>query len=165
MSKTSTDAVRHTLNGPTMGSRWTAVFYAAPGLHREPLQMALQTTVDQVDAQMSTWRDDSELMRLNQVPVGMWCPTSPELLHVLTLGLAVGRTTRGAFDIGMGDATHPYLTECESVVLSIRKNFPAIKIAVGGQAFIPTERLWEKWPIDFYSKKAIDLIEWAKENI
>ena len=59
----------------------------------------------------------------------------------------------------------PYLTECESVVLSIRKNFPAIKIAVGGQAFIPTERLWEKWPIDFYSKKAIDLIEWAKENI
>ena len=108
MSKTSTDAVRHTLNGPTMGSRWTAVFYAAPGLHREPLQMALQTTADQVDAQMSTWRDDSELMRLNQVPVGMWCPTSPELLHVLTLGLAVGRTTRGAFDIGMGDATQAW---------------------------------------------------------
>ena len=67
--------------------------------------------------------------------------------------------------VALSVTMQPYLTECESVVLSIRKNFPAIKIAVGGQAFIPTERLWEKWPIDFYSKKAIDLIEWAKENI
>ncbi len=108
MSKTFTDAVRHTMHGPTMGSRWTAVFYAAPGLHKEALQMALQATVDQVDAQMSTWRDDSELMRLNQVPVGIWCPVSAELLHVLALGLEVGRTTQGAFDIGMGDATQAW---------------------------------------------------------
>ncbi len=32
MSKMSTDLVRHALNGPTMGTRWSALFHTAPGL-------------------------------------------------------------------------------------------------------------------------------------
>ena len=32
MSKTSTDLARHALNGPTMGTRWSALFFTAPGL-------------------------------------------------------------------------------------------------------------------------------------
>lgn len=108
MSKTSTELVRHALNGPTMGTRWSALFYAAPGLDTGPLQAALQQAVDAVDAQMSTWRPDSNLMRLNRAPVGSPVTLPAELARVLALGLAIGRASGGAFDIGLGDAVQAW---------------------------------------------------------
>ena len=53
---------------------------------------------------MSTWKTDSDLMRLNAAPVGEWQEVPARLLHVLRLGLEIGRASGGAFDIGMGDA-------------------------------------------------------------
>ncbi|MGD9863931.1 MAG: FAD:protein FMN transferase [Pseudodonghicola sp.] len=103
MSKTSTE-VRRALNGPTMGTRWSALVFAAEGFDPAPLQAALQAAVDLVDAQMSTWKPDSDLMRLNAAPVGEWVEIPPQLMQVLQLGLKIGATSGGAFDIGMGDA-------------------------------------------------------------
>ena len=105
MSKMSTDRARIALNGPTMGTRWSALFYAEPGLDPNPLRAALQAAVDEVDAQMSTWKPDSDLMRLNAAPVGDWVEVPGRLSEVLCLGLEIGRASGGAFDIGMGDAT------------------------------------------------------------
>lgn len=104
MSKTSTDLTRHALNGPTMGTRWAALFHAAPDFDVEPLRAALQAAVDEVDAQMSTWKPESDLMRLSAAPVGAWVDVPRHLLNVLLLGLEIGRASGGAFDIGMGDA-------------------------------------------------------------
>lgn len=104
MSRTSTERVRHALNGPAMGSRWSALLFAAPGFDPDPLRDALQAAVDEVDAQMSTWRPDSDLMRLNAAPVGDWVPAPAGLIEVLRLGLEIGRASGGAFDIGLGDA-------------------------------------------------------------
>lgn len=104
MSKTSTDLVRHALNGATMGTRWTALFFAAPEIDPDPIQTALQAAVDVVDMQMSTWKPDSDLMRLNAAPVGKWTTVPPDLAHVLRLGLEIGRASGGAFDIGQGEA-------------------------------------------------------------
>lgn len=104
MSRMSTDRARLALNGPTMGTRWSALFFAEPGFDAGAVQAALQAAVDEVDAQMSTWRPDSDLMRLNAAPVGE-CVAVPERLgHVLRLGLEIGRASGGAFDIGIGDA-------------------------------------------------------------
>ncbi|MCL7466816.1 FAD:protein FMN transferase [Phaeovulum sp. NW3] len=108
MSKMSTDLVRHALSGPTMGTRWSALFFADPGFDPAPVQTALQTAVDAVDAQMSTWKPDSDLMRLNAAPVGEWQRVPPDLARVLALGLAIGRASGGAFDIGMGDAVQAW---------------------------------------------------------
>lgn len=108
MSKTSTDPVRHALNGPTMGTRWSATFFAPPAFDPAPVQAALQAAVDAVDAQMSTWKPDSDLMRLNRAPVGEWVTVPADLAAVLALGLAVGRASGGAFDIAMGDAVQAW---------------------------------------------------------
>ncbi|MFN3991472.1 MAG: FAD:protein FMN transferase [Tabrizicola flagellatus] len=108
MSRMSTDTVRHALNGPTMGTRWSALFFAAPGLDPGPVQTALQAAVAAVDAQMSTWNPDSDLMRLNAAPVGDWQDIPGDLARVLALGLAIGRASGGAFDIGMGDAVRAW---------------------------------------------------------
>ena len=103
MSKIPTDLVRHALNGPTMGTRWSALFHAPATVDPEPIRAALAESVDVVDRQMSSWKPDSDLMRLNQAPVGTWVRVPAELMEVLAKGLEIGRLSDGAFDIGMGD--------------------------------------------------------------
>lgn len=71
MSKMSTERARIALSGPTMGTRWSALFFVAPSFNPDPLRAALQAAVDEVDAQMSTWKPDSDLMRLNAAPGGV----------------------------------------------------------------------------------------------
>lgn len=105
MSKILTDLKRHALNGPTMGTRWSALFYTAAATDPEPVRAALAQSVDIVDRQMSTWKPDSDLMRINRAPVDTWICAPPELMTVLAKGLEVGRLSGGAFDIGMGDVT------------------------------------------------------------
>ncbi|WP_338721261.1 FAD:protein FMN transferase [Devosia sp. XK-2] len=104
MSKMSTERARIALNGPTMGTRWSALFFADAGLDPQPIRRALQAAVDDVDAQMSTWKPDSDLVRLNAAPVGEWVGVPSQLAAVLRLGLEIGSASGGAFDIGMGDA-------------------------------------------------------------
>ncbi len=100
----STDMIRHALNGPTMGTRWSALFFAPAGFDPSPVQAALQAAVGEVDQQMSTWKPDSDLMRLNAAPVDVWIVVPPALRDVLSLAIAIGRASDGAFDIAMGDA-------------------------------------------------------------
>ncbi len=104
MSKMSIERTRHGLNGATMGTRWSALFFAEADFDPAPVHAALQAAVDEVDAQMSTWKPDSDLMRLNAAPVGAWVSVPDRLREVLRLGLEIGRASGGAFDIGMGDA-------------------------------------------------------------
>ncbi len=104
MSKMSIEAKRQAMNGPTMGTRWTALFHPAEAFNPDPVRNALQAAVDEVDAQMSTWRPDSDLMRLNSTPPGAWVRVPKRLIEVLALALDIGRASGGAFDIGMGDA-------------------------------------------------------------
>lgn len=104
MSRTSTDLARFALNGPTMGTRWSALFHAEPGFDPEPVRAALQAAVDEVDAQMSTWKPDSDLMRLNRAAAGHWVTAPDRLVDVLRLSIRIGLASGGAFDIAMGVA-------------------------------------------------------------
>lgn len=54
-----------------------------------------------------------------------------------------------------------YLVDCRDLVYSLHEKFPKIKIAVGGRAFETTNQLWQKWPIDIYTKTARELVDWA----
>lgn len=104
MSKMSTERARIALSGPTMGTGWSALFFAEPDFDPAPIRAALQAAVDEVDGQMSTWNAGSDLMRLNAAPVGEWLVVPAQLNAVLRLGLEIGHASGGAFDIGMGDA-------------------------------------------------------------
>ncbi|WIV51552.1 FAD:protein FMN transferase [Marivivens sp. LCG002] len=108
MSKMSTDLVRHALNGPTMGTRWSALFFSDSSVDTVQLRAELQAAVDAVDRQMSTWNTDSDLMRLNAAPIEEWRPLPFHMVRVLGLGLAIGRASGGAFDVGMGEAVEAW---------------------------------------------------------
>ena len=58
--------------------------------------------LEAVDAAMSIYRDDAELMAFNQAPVGEWQPLSDELIEVLAIGQAVAEDSGGAFDMTVG---------------------------------------------------------------
>ena len=100
---TVADSVRHALSGPTMGTRYAAIFYAAADLELAPIAAALRASVETVDRQMSTWTDDSDLMRFNRAAVGDWVDAPAEMLTVIGTALEISRASGGAFDIGVGD--------------------------------------------------------------
>jgi thiamine biosynthesis lipoprotein len=104
MSKTFIDLTRYALNGPTMGTRWSALFHMPTGFDPRPVEQALAAETAKVDGQMSTWKPDSNLMRLNAAAPGMWVDAPEELVQVLSFGLQIGRASGGSFDIGIGDA-------------------------------------------------------------
>ncbi len=104
MLKTSTELTRHALNGPTMGTRWSALFHMPPNFSVEPVRKAMADAVESVDRQMSTWDASSDLNRLNMSAAEEWVSLPSDLLTVLDAGLKIGRASAGAFDIAMGDA-------------------------------------------------------------
>ena len=108
MSSESPVLQRHTLNGATMGTRYSAVFFAAAGIDLGAIGAALSAAVDRVDRQMSTWKSDSDLSRLNAAPLLQWQRVPPELWTVLDAALGVGRASGGAFDIGVGDVVNAW---------------------------------------------------------
>ncbi|MCE8017297.1 FAD:protein FMN transferase [Halomonas sp. MCCC 1A17488] len=66
------------------------------------LEEGLLEVLEQVDAAMSIYRDDSELMAFNQAPLGEWQPLSNELIEVLAISQSVAEASDGAFDVTLG---------------------------------------------------------------
>jgi FAD:protein FMN transferase len=103
MLKTSINRVQ--LEGLTMGTRWSVL---VEGKSSPDLQDALQVAVDAVDAQMSTWKPESDLMRFNAADLDEWIALPAELMTVLTEALAISRATGGAFEINLGAAVRAW---------------------------------------------------------
>lgn len=66
------------------------------------LSSAVAAQLEQVDALMSTYREDSELSALNRHDSSDGFPISPDTFAVLAEAQAVSRATSGAFDITVG---------------------------------------------------------------
>lgn len=85
-----------------MGTRWSATIDVDPNHDLAALQRDLAVAVQLVDDQMSPWKPDSDLMRLNRAPVDTWVDLHAELLEVLACALEINRLSAGAFDPGVG---------------------------------------------------------------
>jgi thiamine biosynthesis lipoprotein len=90
-------------SGQTMGTRYSARFFAPPHANVGAIAAALDDAVVAVDRQMSNWKPDSDLSRLNRAEPGAWTPIPENLVTVLARALAIGRETDNAFHIGIGD--------------------------------------------------------------
>ena len=90
------------LNGPSMGTRWSVTLDADDSLDVDALHHDLAAAVDQVDLQMSPWKPDSDLMRVNRAPLHAWVDLPAQMLEVLACALEVQRLSQGAFDPCVG---------------------------------------------------------------
>jgi len=66
---------------------------------REQLQQRLQNRLDTVNAVLSTYQSDTEVMRFNRQPPGAWIAISPLLSRGIARAQSVSRDTQGAYDI------------------------------------------------------------------
>ncbi len=106
MPKTPSEATQHLarikLHGPTMATRWSVLCDVDRRLDQAALRADLAAAVDQVDRQMSLWKPDSELVRLNRAAIDEWVELPPEIMEVLARALEVARLSDGAFDPAVG---------------------------------------------------------------
>jgi thiamine biosynthesis lipoprotein len=90
-------------SGDTMGTRYTARFHAKEGADLRCIVTELAGAVTAVDHEMSNWKADSALSRLNRAAVGVWIPISANLTTVLVRAIDIGLETGHAFNIGVGE--------------------------------------------------------------
>jgi len=90
------------LEGKTMGTFWRVSVVDISPQQAQTLQQKIQTQLDANDHLMSTWKDDSALMRFNHSTSTAPWPVSAAMADIVTTSLRVGEKTEGAMDITVG---------------------------------------------------------------
>lgn len=151
--------------GETMGTTYQVKYVAGrgPGVsRRETLQSGIAEILAEIDRQMSTYREDSELSRFNASRSTDWIPVSRELATVIETARTISHRSGGAFDVtvkplidlwgfGSGPPMPPTVPDAETVAaararvgfrhLSVRaapaalkKDIPALEVDLGAIA-------------------------------
>ena len=81
-----------------MGTSWCVKLVASPRADLHALHAGIQTELDRVVAQMSTWETDSDISRFNRSAAGTWHALPPEFFTVLSCALETARDSDGAYD-------------------------------------------------------------------
>ncbi|AGN84956.1 FAD:protein FMN transferase ApbE [Enterobacter sp. R4-368] len=90
------------LEGKTMGTFWRVSVVDISPQQAQSLRQKIQTQLDADDHLMSTWKDDSALMRFNHSTSTAPWPVSAAMADIVTTSLRVGEKTEGAMDITVG---------------------------------------------------------------
>lgn len=97
---------RAVLSGPTMGTSFTVVLVGEGEQFDRDRLARLQTQIDAelaaVNAEMSTYLEDSELSRFNRFAPNQDFAASPHLLELVALAKQVSEQSGGAFDVTVG---------------------------------------------------------------
>lgn len=86
------------ITGSTMGTTYS-VKVAGRVHDSQALRTAIDTRLEAVNDQMSTWRVDSEISRFNASASTDWFAVSPDFLAVTRSAKELGRLTKGALDV------------------------------------------------------------------
>lgn len=92
------------ISGPVFGTQYHINVVLKEDADRlENLASGIEEVLEEVDASMSTWRNDSELSRFNRLDdQSNWTGISRPLYEVLATALSVSELTGGAFDVTVG---------------------------------------------------------------
>ena len=91
-----------TLGGATMGTTWSVKAACAPRADLHALHGVVQSALDTVVAQMSHWRDDSDISRYNRSVAGSVHPLPAEFHTVMRCALEIAEASYGAYDPTLG---------------------------------------------------------------
>ena len=88
------------LSGPTMGSSYHISYVRSSGTPEpEAVQAEIRRQLDQLDAAVSTYRDDSDLARFNTAPAGTCQPMPPMALELARSAKQLAADSEGAYDV------------------------------------------------------------------
>ncbi|HDS8991682.1 FAD:protein FMN transferase ApbE [Klebsiella pneumoniae] len=90
------------LDGKTMGTFWRVSIIGVDEAKAQALRAKVQAQLDADDRLLSTWKNDSALMRFNHAADTRPWPVSEAMADIVTLSLRIGAKTDGAMDITVG---------------------------------------------------------------
>ncbi len=90
------------LDGKTMGTYWRVSVIGLEPAKAEELRHKVQAQLDADDRLLSTWKNDSALMRFNHAATTAPWPVDEAMADIVTLSLRIGAKTAGAMDITVG---------------------------------------------------------------
>jgi len=90
------------LSGPTMGTTWSVKFSGTPKGGAEALKVDIEAALEQVNAEMSTYRPESDLSRFNAAEAGTLLALPDDTVKVLSAAFAISSMTDGAYDVTVG---------------------------------------------------------------
>ena len=88
----------HEFGGRTMGTTWSVRLVAHDALERAPVLHTIQSALDEVVDQMSTWVAHSDLCRFNGAAPATWRALPASFFDVLACARDVAERSDGAFD-------------------------------------------------------------------
>ena len=92
-----------TLSGTTMGTTYTVKLnHTINEETRQSVRETIEIILEDINSRMSTYRDDSELSRLNRSPGNSWIGVSPDLFRIIEIAVEIGLQSDGAFDPTIG---------------------------------------------------------------
>lgn len=90
------------LEGKTMGTFWRVSVVGLDNAHATALREKVQSQLNGDDMLLSTWKNDSALMRFNHASSTAPWPVSEAMADIVTESLRIGAKTQGAMDITVG---------------------------------------------------------------
>lgn len=88
--------------GQSMGTTWSVRMVDTSRLSSHDWQTGIQARLDCVVAQMSHWREDSNLGRYNRAPADTWHALPAEFRAVMMCALEIAEQSSGAYDPAIG---------------------------------------------------------------
>lgn len=85
-----------------MGTTWSAALVVPGTGDLHALHAGIQSRLDRVVAQMSTWESGSDLSRFNQAAADTWHRMPPQIRTVVDCACDIARASGGAFDPTIG---------------------------------------------------------------
>lgn len=119
-----TDFALHTLQGESMGTSWCVKLVAAQRVNLHALHAGIQSQLDLVVAQMSTWEVDSDISRFNRLPANTWQSLPQPFFDILSCAMRIASESDGAYDPtvgplveawGFGTAAHPQVPDMQAI--------------------------------------------------
>lgn len=141
------------LAGNTMGTTWYASVVPPTNIEAEQLVSLLQAALDQVDASMSTYRDDSDLGRFNAAQIGECIAISEDTLNVTQIALKVAEQSHNAFNPAVASLTNLWGFGPAAATATARPSTAAIEAAMKStdlnhlELSIPDSRLCKRGPV------------------
>lgn len=85
-----------------MGGPWQLLYGLVEGVDPEQVARAALGALTKVDLEMSTYRANSDLARINGAPLSEWLPVSEEMARVMRCADKYARRSNGAINIALG---------------------------------------------------------------
>ncbi len=165
-----------TFTGPTMGTVWTVrIAELPPGTSGPELRGEIEALLEQVNAEMSTYREDSVITAFNQAETGQRVELPAGFVTVLTEALYWAEATGGAFDPTAGPLVNlwgfgpphrrdsiPEQAEIEQAMAQVgwqRLDFNPEQAEMGqpGGIYLDLSAIAKGWGVDLVADHLIEL--------